>query len=130
MQSTYLLETVSYNSGLGFGCFMKGIFLIYCLLQKYKAIYIYKALYDTILKNEKSRIRETLNLSTDADSRTDTIFLRFIMSLCTYIFRKDERPRSVTMYYILCTMSTMRQGYVYTMYYVYYKARPRNVTVY
>ena len=79
---------------------------------------------------KKSRIRETLNLSTDADSRTDTIFERFIMSLCACIFRKDERPRNVTMYNILCTMSTRRQGYVYTMYYVNYEARPRNVTMY
>ena len=110
---------------LGFNMLLKiPSMIILTMLEKLCLVNLFKS------NNKKSRIWETKHLSTDADRRTDTIFERFIMSLCTCIFRKDERPCNVTMYYILCTMSTTRQGYVYTMYYVYYEARPRNVTMY
>ena len=71
-------------------------------LKILKSFNIDHTIEDIKLMTKKSRIRETSNLSTVADSRTDTIFERFIMSLYTCIFRKDERPCKVTMYYILC----------------------------
>ena len=45
--------------------------------------------------DKKSRIRETKNLSTDADSRTDTIFERlsdlsiFLKRLCAFLKKKE-----------------------------------------
>ena len=40
---------------------------------------------------KKSRIRETLNLSTDADSRTDTILRGYVIFLIIFFYLKKNK---------------------------------------
>ena len=49
---------------------------------------------DIWLKEKKSRIRETSNLSTDADNRTDTNFFSKIFFLQTFCSQKNFFPKN------------------------------------